>query len=95
MKKITNYVVALIKSIWSKFINLFKKKNMSKKILNFDFFKDLSELGTKNLKLKLKNNLTEYPIVEFDFQTHIFLVDIGNNSLKKINLSDVEQISVV
>jgi len=45
--------------------------------------------------LKLKNNLTEYPIVEFDFNTHIFLVDIGNDSFKKINLSDVELIYVV
>lgn len=63
MKKITNYVVSLIKSIWSKFINLFKKKNMSSITTVQKEIDDLSKslgnlsfLASKIDKMKIENH---------------------------------------
>ena len=63
MKKITNYVVALIKSIWNKFTNLLKNKKMSSITTVQKEIDDLSKslgnlsfLASKIDKMKIENH---------------------------------------
>lgn len=96
MKKLINYVVALIKSIWSKFINLFKKKKMNINFENefLDVLINNANEGLFSNTLKIsrykQNEIEEFKInIKFEDDTNMILLINFNKDRIIFNVDNI------
>ena len=85
MKKLINYVVVLIKSICSKFINLFKKKKMSGNIItDFSLFNIINKCIENNgvLQIKAKGSDFWYDVITPSFVDGVHFI-VKNTNTKR------------